>query len=244
MDRFANSDRGNNHETRCRQSSDKLKLRGSACIPVIIRHYMLSNKYFIAGTSCLRPTMHIPVGKHQASLSSCNKCKRLSFGRTHVASKPLQLSRTHVAAAPVNFCCRASNEAQQGLCAPSTSSSSSKARTAESRYRIIPTLSILSLASLVAAAPALAWEIQQEPANALSLPTWAIHVSSVIEWIVGMGLFWKYAEVSGRCHHCQFICSGRLEETGHFFAPSSLISIAGPERAENMNALYPYLPFS
>eukprot|EP00877_Chromochloris_zofingiensis_P005878 jgi/Chrzof1/1543/Cz10g11230.t1 len=39
--------------------------------------------------------------------------------------------------------------------------------------------------------------IRQEPANALSLPTWAIHVSSVLEWVTAMVLMWKYAEVSG-----------------------------------------------
>jgi len=36
-----------------------------------------------------------------------------------------------------------------------------------------------------------------EPANALSLPTWAIHLSSVVEYLVAMGLIWKYADVSG-----------------------------------------------
>ncbi|KAF9602835.1 hypothetical protein IFM89_031695 [Coptis chinensis] len=36
-----------------------------------------------------------------------------------------------------------------------------------------------------------------EPENALSLPTWAIHVSSVVEWIAAMGLVWRYGETSG-----------------------------------------------
>ncbi|GLT40407.1 hypothetical protein SLA2020_145450 [Shorea laevis] len=36
-----------------------------------------------------------------------------------------------------------------------------------------------------------------EPANALSLPTWAIHVSSVVEWIIAMALVWEYGEKSG-----------------------------------------------
>ncbi|KAK3012161.1 hypothetical protein RJ639_010460, partial [Escallonia herrerae] len=36
-----------------------------------------------------------------------------------------------------------------------------------------------------------------EPSNALSLPTWAIHVSSVLEWIIAMALVWQYAEESG-----------------------------------------------
>ena len=36
-----------------------------------------------------------------------------------------------------------------------------------------------------------------EPANALSLPTCVIHVSSLIEWLVTMGLIWEYADASG-----------------------------------------------
>ncbi|PIA35752.1 hypothetical protein AQUCO_03500245v1 [Aquilegia coerulea] len=36
-----------------------------------------------------------------------------------------------------------------------------------------------------------------EPENALSLPTWAIHVSSVVEWIIAMALVWQYGEKSG-----------------------------------------------
>ncbi|KAL2348109.1 hypothetical protein Fmac_002109 [Flemingia macrophylla] len=37
----------------------------------------------------------------------------------------------------------------------------------------------------------------QEPPNALSLPTWAIHVSSVAEWVIAMALVWQYADKSG-----------------------------------------------
>ncbi|KAK7309020.1 hypothetical protein RJT34_05427 [Clitoria ternatea] len=36
-----------------------------------------------------------------------------------------------------------------------------------------------------------------EPPNALSLPTWAVHVSSVVEWIIAMALVWQYADKSG-----------------------------------------------
>ncbi|XP_010433985.1 PREDICTED: uncharacterized protein LOC104718024 [Camelina sativa] len=36
-----------------------------------------------------------------------------------------------------------------------------------------------------------------EPANALSLPTWAVHFSSVVEWITAMALVWKYGERKG-----------------------------------------------
>jgi hypothetical protein len=33
--------------------------------------------------------------------------------------------------------------------------------------------------------------------NALSIPTWIIHVSSVLEWVAAIWLIWRYAEVSG-----------------------------------------------
>jgi len=36
-----------------------------------------------------------------------------------------------------------------------------------------------------------------EPANALSLPTWVIHVSSLLEWLVAMGLVWRLGTISG-----------------------------------------------
>jgi len=39
--------------------------------------------------------------------------------------------------------------------------------------------------------------MRPEPANALSLPTWAIHISSLVEWLVAMGLVWQYADVCG-----------------------------------------------
>ncbi|KAK9832506.1 hypothetical protein WJX81_003045 [Elliptochloris bilobata] len=39
--------------------------------------------------------------------------------------------------------------------------------------------------------------LHAEPANALSLPTWAIHVSSTVEWGVAMYLVWRYAGVTG-----------------------------------------------
>ncbi|XP_057250898.1 uncharacterized protein LOC104892403 isoform X2 [Beta vulgaris subsp. vulgaris] len=37
-----------------------------------------------------------------------------------------------------------------------------------------------------------------EPENALSLPTWAIHVSSVVEWVIAMALVWQYGEKPGK----------------------------------------------
>ena len=47
-------------------------------------------------------------------------------------------------------------------------------------------------------APALlAGSLHEEPQNALSLPTWAVHVSSVTEWAVAMSLVWAYGDYSG-----------------------------------------------
>lgn len=37
----------------------------------------------------------------------------------------------------------------------------------------------------------------QEPVNALSIPTWAVHFSSVAEFIFAMGLVWRLAETTG-----------------------------------------------
>ncbi|KAI6707297.1 hypothetical protein NL676_010259 [Syzygium grande] len=62
-------------------------------------------------------------------------------------------------------------------------------------------LALASPASAAAAEPAtllVGPSLQlAEPANALSLPTWAVHVSSVAEWITAMALVWQYGEVSG-----------------------------------------------
>lgn len=42
------------------------------------------------------------------------------------------------------------------------------------------------------------WELGfSEPPNALSLPTWVIHVSSLLEWLVAMGLVWRIGAASG-----------------------------------------------
>lgn len=34
--------------------------------------------------------------------------------------------------------------------------------------------------------------------HALSIPTWMVHVSSVIEWTAAILLIWQYGEVTGR----------------------------------------------
>ena len=77
---------------------------------------------------------------------------------------------------------------------------------------------------------ALPWVTHSEPVNALSIPTWAIHFSSVIEYLIAMNLVWKYADVTGNEKwkgltwgmlplHASGICAC----TYHFFYnPSSL----------------------
>jgi hypothetical protein len=60
--------------------------------------------------------------------------------------------------------------------------------------------------------------------HALSIPTWFIHISSVIEWIAAIWFIWTYGEVSGdRSWH--YLCYGMLPAlvsamcacTWHFF---------------------------
>ena len=44
--------------------------------------------------------------------------------------------------------------------------------------------------------PFLSTIIHKEPLNALSLPTWIIHTSSLLEWLAAMQLIWDHAKVS------------------------------------------------
>jgi hypothetical protein len=43
----------------------------------------------------------------------------------------------------------------------------------------------------------LPWVTHAEPVNALSIPTWMIHFSSVFEYLFAMNLVWQYAETTG-----------------------------------------------
>ncbi len=65
------------------------------------------------------------------------------------------------------------------------------------KKQVASALALVPAAYLLQGAPALALTIHQEPDNALSFPTWVIHISSVIEWGIAMALVWKYAEVTG-----------------------------------------------
>ncbi len=93
-------------------------------------------------------------------------------------------------------------------CAPSSRTVDPDADQAEqSHIRCSPAFGLVPVTMAAAAlwtcggaADAAGLLIREEPANALSLPTWAIHVSSVIEWIAAMGLVWRYAEVTGDSH--------------------------------------------
>lgn len=71
------------------------------------------------------------------------------------------------------------------------------AKTEESPMRMNSTITpalVMSLGSFLSLAAL--GSLHVEPANALSFPTWVIHVSSLVEWLVAMGLVWKYAEVT------------------------------------------------
>lgn len=70
----------------------------------------------------------------------------------------------------------------------------------QSTSALLPALSLAVGNLLLQCAPAIAFTIHQEPENALSFPTWVIHISSVIEWAIAMSLVWKYAEVTGTAY--------------------------------------------
>ena len=70
-----------------------------------------------------------------------------------------------------------------------TDSFSSRAFT-DSLLLLVPVCAIL-------AAPQIAGALgHAEPNNALSIPTWAVHTSSLLEWLVAMKLIWEHAETS------------------------------------------------
>jgi hypothetical protein len=55
----------------------------------------------------------------------------------------------------------------------------------------------LSLIAGMVAVAGIALSHHTEPSNALSLPTWIVHTSSILEWMVAMQLIWQHADVSG-----------------------------------------------
>ena len=90
--------------------------------------------------------------------------------------EPLRLRKQ----AAVQTCCK-----QQAQCYESLSSRAARLSAAA----VVGAL-LMPEASAAAA-------IHAEPENALSLPTWVIHISSVIEWGTAMALMWRYADVTG-----------------------------------------------
>ena len=81
-------------------------------------------------------------------------------------------------------------------------------------------------------------ELHAEPANALSLPTWAVHVSSVTEWALAMGAVWRYAGHSGNerwkgltLGMSPFLASGLAACTFHTFYNAPEIGALVPLQA-------------
>ena len=77
-----------------------------------------------------------------------------------------------------------------------------------------------------------------EPSNALSVPTWAVHVSSVTEWSVAMRLVWVYAGVIGNggwrnlsFAMAPFLASGFAACTFHLFYNAPAINALVPLQA-------------
>ena len=73
-----------------------------------------------------------------------------------------------------------------------------------------------------------------EPVNALSIPTWAIHFSSVFEYLFAMNLVWNYSKATGNETwkgltwgmlplHASGICACTVSEDGMYRHPSSRV---------------------
>jgi hypothetical protein len=77
-----------------------------------------------------------------------------------------------------------------------------------------------------------ALSLHSEPANALSLPTWAVHTSSVIEYVFAMLLIWRYADATGNQKWkgmtwgmTPFLASAMCACTWHFFYNSPELTV-------------------
>ncbi|KAJ6839134.1 uncharacterized protein M6B38_316675 [Iris pallida] len=79
----------------------------------------------------------------------------------------------------------------------SSSSSSHRKRCSFSSAALLLVAGATAAGVVACAPPAALAAALEEPRNALSLPTWVIHVSSVVEWIAAMLLVWEYGELSG-----------------------------------------------
>lgn len=94
---------------------------------------------------------------------------------------------------------------------------SAKAQSCDSMchdYRVA--FCVAALATIAIAEPAAAIYIREEPANALSLPTWAIHISSVIEWCAALLLLLITACRTARNHNACFYCTSvyQMQDNG------------------------------
>eukprot|EP00600_Ochromonadales_sp_CCMP1393_P007030 CAMPEP_0174961070 /NCGR_PEP_ID=MMETSP0004_2-20121128/4041_1 /TAXON_ID=420556 /ORGANISM="Ochromonas sp., Strain CCMP1393" /LENGTH=361 /DNA_ID=CAMNT_0016209485 /DNA_START=54 /DNA_END=1139 /DNA_ORIENTATION=- len=61
---------------------------------------------------------------------------------------------------------------------------------------LVPAVIVLS-SYLLPAFSGVLGDVHAEPDNALSIPTWVVHTSSLLEWLVAMKLIWEHAETSG-----------------------------------------------
>uniref|UniRef100_A0A7I3ZXW9 Uncharacterized protein n=1 Tax=Physcomitrium patens TaxID=3218 RepID=A0A7I3ZXW9_PHYPA len=73
-----------------------------------------------------------------------------------------------------------------------------------------------------------AWSllVASEPKNALSLPTWVIHVASVAEWITAMALVWQYGDTPGNSSW-KGLSWGMVQRLSQFSQVSSISNRGG-----------------
>lgn len=132
------------------------------------------------------PWRHLRVGGGHAHVFSRDR-RGVASAESNLRVRELVITRTF---ANVDGQVNASYQHETSLC-------HLRPTEIDGHVRHVPGVSwlIVGLLAVVSAGsglePAMALEPLREPANALSLPTWAIHVSSVMEWWICMGLVWE-----------------------------------------------------
>ncbi|KAG2487584.1 hypothetical protein HYH03_013863 [Edaphochlamys debaryana] len=129
---------------------------------------------------------HLAAPGRALSASQAAQRRRHGFASVAASSRPCAVR------------CRAqATERRDALaeCTPSTSCPERPSLAAGGA--LLAAAAVATTSGLLWPEAASALTIHTEPANALSLQTWAIHVSSVLEWVTAMGLMWRYAEVTG-----------------------------------------------
>ncbi|KAL6008000.1 hypothetical protein ACLOJK_033505 [Asimina triloba] len=157
--------------TICVLPVDACASRGTAgCLPSALTMAAAAVSCFATQSPTRRrPQSSLPRTRSNKSAPSSRQIPTASSGLEMPASISLPNDRTSASAALLGA----------GLAILSASAAIAFPEAAASAAELFPSLPL------------------REPDNALSLPTWAVHVSSVVEWITAMALVWQYGDKSG-----------------------------------------------